>query len=141
FNGRTGKLYDADLEMNASVHQFTTIDSPPCSTVGQSGCVSTDVQNTVTHEFGHALGLDHSPDSRSTMFAGAELGETSKRDLGHGSVEFVCTVCPAGGPTLDCDGSPLDLSEKTGGSCTAAPGGPMALLGLLLLGLRRRGGR
>src|SRR5262249_17810827 len=142
FNGRTGKLYDADLEMNASVHQFTTIDSPPCSTVGQSGCVSTDVQNTVTHEFGHALGLDHSPDSRSTMFAGAELGEISKRVLDDGSVEFVCTVYPAGGPTLDCDGSPLDLSEKTGRAGHPEPRGPRGPPGRLLpLPPARGGGR
>jgi hypothetical protein len=141
YNTRTGKLYDADLEMNASVHIFTTIDSPPCTALGQSGCVSTDVQNTVTHEFGHALGLAHSPDPRSTMFAGADLGETSKRILDDGSVEFVCTAYAAGGPTLDCDGSPLDLSDSTTSSCAAAPGGPLAVLGVLLLGLRRRGGR
>ena len=30
------------------------------------------------------------------MFAGAELGETSKRVLDDGSVEFVCTAYPAG---------------------------------------------
>jgi len=141
YNVRTGKLYDADLEMNASVHIFTTVDAPPCTSLAESGCVSTDVQNTVTHEFGHALGLAHSPDSRSTMFAGAELGETSKRVLDDGSVEFVCTAYPAGGPTLDCDGSPLDLSEHTTSSCAAAPGGPLAALGLLLLGLGRRGAR
>ena len=141
FNSRTGKLYDADLEMNASTHVFTTVDAPPCASVTQPGCVSTDVQNTVTHELGHALGLDHSPDPRSTMFAGADLGETSKRVLDDGSLEFVCRVYPAGGPTLDCDGTPLDLSEGGSGSCAAAPGGPCALLGLALLGLRRRGGR
>jgi hypothetical protein len=141
FNVRTGKLYDADLEMNASVHDFTTIDSPPCTALGQTGCVSTDVQNTVTHEFGHSLGLAHSPDPRSTMFAGAGLGETSKRVLDDGSVEFVCTAYAAGGQTRDCDGSPLDLSDNTASSCAAAPGGPLAVLGVLLLGLRRRGGR
>ena len=140
FNVRTGRLYDADLEMNASVHIYTTVDAPPCTAIGEPRCVSTDVQNTVTHELGHALGLDHSPDSRSTMFAGADLGETSKRVLDDGSVEFVCTAYPAGGPTRDCDGSPLDLSENSG-SCASAPGGPLALLGLLALGLRRRGGR
>jgi hypothetical protein len=75
------------------------------------------------------------------MFAGAELGETSKRVLDDGSVEFVCTAYPAGGPTRDCDGSPLDLSERTTSSCAAAPGRPLAALSLLLLGLRRRGGR
>jgi hypothetical protein len=141
FNVRTGRLYDSDLEMNASVHIFTTVDSPPCANLGETGCVSTDVQNTVTHELGHALGLDHSPDSRSTMFAGAELGETSKRVLDDGSVEFVCTAYPAGGATRDCDGSPLDISERTASSCASVPGDPLAVLSLLLLGLRRRGGR
>lgn len=141
FNVRTGRLYDADLEMNAAVHTYSTVDEPPCDLLGQTGCVSTDVQNTVTHELGHALGLDHSPDSRSTMFAGAELGETSKRVLDDGSLEFVCTAYPAGRPSLDCDGTPLDLSESTTGSCAAAPGGPVALLSLAMLTLRRRGGR
>jgi MYXO-CTERM domain-containing protein len=139
FNARTGRLYDADLEMNASVHLFTTVDAPPCTALGQPGCVSTDVQNTVTHELGHALGLDHSPDPRSTMFAGAELGETSKRVLDDGSREFVCTAYPAGGPTRDCDGSPLDVSDPAP-SCSAAPAGPLAVLSLLLLGVRRRRG-
>lgn len=142
YNVRTGKLYDADLEMNAARYLFTTLDAPPCTGLGQTGCVSTDVQNTVTHELGHALGLDHSPDSRSTMFAGAELGETSKRVLDDGSVEFVCTAYPAGRPSMDCDGTtPIDLSENTS-SCASARGGPFALLSLALLGLRRRrGGR
>ncbi len=139
YNTRTGRLYDADLEMNASVHRFTTVDAPPCSGLDMIGCVSTDVQNTVTHEFGHALGLAHSPDPHSTMFAGAELGETSKRVLDDGSVEFVCTAYPAGGPTLDCDGTPLDLTNAAG-SCTVAPTGPFAILTLALAGLRRRGG-
>ena len=141
YSTRTGKLYDADLEMNASVHVFTTVDSPPCSSLAQTGCVSTDVQNTVTHELGHALGLDHSPDPRSTMYAGADLGEISKRVLDDGSLEFVCTAYPAGGPTLDCDGTPLDVTDRTAGSCAAAPGGPFALLALALLGLRPRRGR
>ncbi len=139
YNSRTGRLYDADLEMNASVHLFTTVDAPPCSGPDLPSCVATDVQNTVTHELGHALGLAHSPDPRSTMFAGAERGETSKRVLDDGSLEFVCTVYPAGGPTRDCDGSPLDLTDDTASSCSVAPSGPFALLALALVALRRRG--
>lgn len=139
FNSRTGKMYDADLEMNATVHTFTTVDSPPCTELGESDCVSTDIQNTVTHEFGHALGLAHSPDPRSTMYAGSVLGETSKRVLDDGSQEFVCTAYPAGQPTRDCDGSPLDLSDQGPSSCGAAPLGPLGLL-VALLGLRRRRG-
>ena len=57
FNVRTGRLYDADLEMNASVHIFTTVDAPPCTDArARAGCVSTDVQNTVTHELGSRAG-------------------------------------------------------------------------------------
>jgi uncharacterized protein (TIGR03382 family) len=144
YNSRTGRMYDADLEMNAGVHTFTTIDSPPCTGPGQTGCVSIDVQNTVTHELGHALGLDHSPDPRSTMYAGAEIGEISKRVLDDGSAAFVCAAYPAGGPTLDCDGSPLDLTDTTASSCAAAPAGPAGSLAVLALLLgargRRRGG-
>ena len=137
YNPATGRMYDADLEMNAAVHLFTTVDSPPCSGPDLPTCVSTDVQNTVTHELGHALGLDHSPDPRSTMYAGAERGETSKRILDDGSVEFVCTAYPAGMATRDCDGLPLDVSDPPS-SCSSAPGTP-ALGGLLaLLGLVRR---
>jgi len=140
YNSHTGRLYDADLEMNASVHLFTTVDSPPCSGPDLPSCISTDVQNTVTHEFGHSLGLAHSPDPRSTMFAGADRGETSKRVLDDGSIEFVCTAYPAGRPTLDCDGTPLDLTDTSVGSCSVAPIGPLTLLALALAGLRRRGG-
>ena len=140
YNTRTGKLYDADLEMNSAEHLFTTVDSPPCDGEVLPTCVSVDVQNTATHEFGHALGLAHSPDPRSTMFAGAAPGETSKRVLDDGSEEFVCTAYPQGTLSRDCDGSPIDLSEG-GGSCSAAPVG---LLGLVLaaarLGRRRRVG-
>ncbi|MGZ6162648.1 MAG: myxosortase-dependent metalloprotease, MXAN_2677/MXAN_2678 family [Myxococcaceae bacterium] len=141
YNVRTGRLYDADLEMNAFAHTFTTVDAPPCTSLGETGCVATDVQNTVTHELGHALGLDHAPDSRSTMFAGASLGEISKRVLDDGSVEFVCTVYRAGEETRDCDGLPLDLSETTASSCAAAPVGALGLLTVLLAAGRRRGGR
>ena len=141
YNARTGRLYDADLEMNAAAHTFTTLDSPPCTALGQTGCVATDVQNTVSHELGHALGLDHSPDGRSTMFAGASLGETSKRTLDAGSVAFVCSTYPAGSDTRDCDGSPLDLGETTTSSCGAAPVGLLSFLAALLAVGRKRGGR
>jgi len=42
-----------------------------------------DYQNIATHEFGHALGLNHPEDSctEETMYAFAEFGETKKRTL------------------------------------------------------------
>jgi len=41
-----------------------------------------DLQNAMTHEVGHALGLDHSPEVLdATMFPSTSAGETKKRDL------------------------------------------------------------
>ena len=70
----------------------------------------------------------------------AERGETSKRVLDDGSLEFVCTAYPAGTPTRDCDGSPLDLTDSSTSSCGAAPVGVLGLLVALLRLHRRRGG-
>jgi hypothetical protein len=141
FATSNGQLLDADIELNAASHLFTTVDGPPCTDVDALTCTSIDVQNTVTHELGHTLGLAHSPDGRSTMFAGAERGETKKRVLDDGSQEFVCTAYPQGQQSRDCDGSPLQV-RVPGTSCGAAPVGLLALGGLLVGRLRepRRNG-
>jgi hypothetical protein len=44
-----------------------------------------DIQNIVTHEIGHAVGLSHSPnDPQATMYATSKTGETLRRTLGLG---------------------------------------------------------
>ena len=41
-----------------------------------------DVQNAMTHELGHMLGLDHSTSSKlNTMYPSCSLGETTKRTV------------------------------------------------------------
>ena len=40
-----------------------------------------DVQNSLTHELGHALGLNHSSNTEATMYGSTMKGETKKRDL------------------------------------------------------------
>src|SRR5207244_5649275 len=74
FNRSTGQLYDADIELNGAPHVddspafiFTANDGPPCSVPGQTGCVRFDIQNTVTHEAGHSIGLDHTTVENATM--------------------------------------------------------------------------
>lgn len=73
-NPKTGTIYDADMQLNETLGRFSACDEtcPP-------GAV--DLQNVITHEAGHFLGLGHSEVDVSTMSARATLGETRKRDL------------------------------------------------------------
>lgn len=40
-----------------------------------------DVQNLMTHELGHLVGLGHSSKKSATMYVDSEFGQTSKRTL------------------------------------------------------------
>lgn len=134
----SGEVLDADVEMNAASATPTIVDSPPCSPGAVStSCVANDVQNAVTHEFGHFLGLAHSPDPSSTMYASEPIGETSKRVLDSGSKQFVCDAYPAGKVSQDCSSSGGSSSSgcSTAGQLPVAPG---VLLLLLSLGILRR---
>jgi hypothetical protein len=81
FSFKTGTIFDADIELNAAPRTegeqflFTTVSSPPCDPSKISAaCVATDVQNTMTHEIGHAVGLDHVDVLGATMEPSAPLG-------------------------------------------------------------------
>ncbi len=126
----TGALLDADIEVNGALSYLSLVDSPPCSPGAITpSCVGNDVQNTVTHELGHALGLGHSPDPTSTMFGTGPLSETSKRILDPVSKQFVCDVYARGLAASDCfdpDGGTEPSGGGTGGrgSGPAGTGGP-----------------
>jgi hypothetical protein len=140
FNPQSGKILDSDIELNAPKFLFTTVDSPPCSVKPpnfQVTCVATDVQNTVTHEVGHFLGLTHTSEVGSTMAPRAEAGEISKRTLDDHSKQFVCDVYPAGKPAQACVVQPVDdVVGKPASGCAAAPGA--LLWGVWALAFRRR---
>jgi hypothetical protein len=129
----TGRIYDADIEANDARFYFTTVDDPPCAdgVISQS-CVVTDVQNTMTHELGHALGLDHAAAQFSTMYFNADPGETSKRVLDSGSAQFLCDAYPKKGVPMDCVTVRARPHLGEGSGCALAPGGVLA--GLLALG-------
>src|ERR1700694_688812 len=145
YDSGSGRLLDADIELNAAGFKFTTLDTPLCpEPAPRYDCVATDVQNTATHEFGHALGLDHTiwrdpvSGQESTMSPTSKIGETSKRQIDRGSHQFVCDVYPKGAPAQDCQ------AVLKSSSCSASPGDPLLALAawvLVWMGrrIRRRG--
>jgi uncharacterized protein (TIGR03382 family) len=138
----TGEILDADIELNDPEFAFTTADGPPCPPGGPTaGCVAIDVQNTVTHEAGHTLGLAHSSDPKATMYAFAPSGETSKRVLHDDDVQGICAIYPKGGPTSVSPGvqPPATPAPPAAGGCGSS-GAPAweALLAAAALGLFRR---
>lgn len=107
-----GTILDTDILLNGVNHKFTT--------TGEAG--KHDVQNILTHEVGHFIGMGHEADpkdSDATMYENAQLnGEIKKRDLagsdlaglhaGYGGVGrkldlFPTTAaCPIERQTLSC---------------------------------------
>jgi hypothetical protein len=136
-----GRIYDADVEFNAAPDKvtgarfnFTTVDGPVCPKGGPyTNCAATDVQNTMTHEAGHVLGLDHTARAGSTMNPSAPTGEISKRIIDDGSKSFVCEVYPKGAAPRDCVINPVSSTLGTALPGCGAAGGPPALLALVAL--------
>jgi len=51
-----------------------------------------NLRNTLTHESGHFIGLDHSPDMDATMYAYAAAGDVKKITLAQDDLNGACTV-------------------------------------------------
>ena len=97
-----GRILDADIEMNAEIYNFGYIEFPWSQTT------IVDVRNTLTHEVGHFLGLDHTradtfvPDEgeentdfrEATMFAETGAGEVKKRSLHPDDIAGLCDIYP-----------------------------------------------
>ncbi len=117
----TGQILGFDIRINSEDHLWTVSEEPDRD----------DIQNMITHELGHALGLDHTEvDTTATMYGSAVSGETTKRELKWDD--------QAGANYLYGDG---DLtSGPFACSASGASGAPawLALLALAGVTLRRR---
>ncbi|MBI5496324.1 MAG: matrixin family metalloprotease [Deltaproteobacteria bacterium] len=103
FNSRSGRILDADIEVNAvprtGGRRYTWAICPDDG----SGCGgANDVENTITHELGHVLGLDHPAVPDATMYASAQPGETKKRTLDTDDENGVCAIYPPGQAATPC---------------------------------------
>jgi MYXO-CTERM domain-containing protein len=163
----SGIIRDADLEVNA--YRFSWADLVKHSDLRGDGQSFHDLQNAVTHEMGHVIGLDHTcylqppplidnsgqptPDCASappdvlatTMFPSANPGDVDKRDLAPDDQLAVCEIYPAAQDPMVC--APGGTDPK---GCACTTGGPAtpglasfvlaAALLLIMRGRRRRAG-
>jgi len=142
YNPVTGVAEEADMELADAAYTFTVTD-------GTEGA-STDVENTITHELGHVLGLDHSTVQESTMYYSSPNGEISKRDLDTDDITGLCVIYE-GIPTIpdssqadavDAGDSGSKPNSASDGGCTAGRHGvskfAVMALSLLALGMMRR---
>jgi hypothetical protein len=157
-----GTIVGGDVELNGINFAWADLQKRP-----ELRAMHQDVQNALTHELGHFIGLDHTcymqngkapptdnhgqqipncgpkapPDVQATtMYASADPGDLSKRDLAPDDTDAVCDLFPAG-KALPC--SPA--AEGKGGCAIAGSGGRggagfaiVAAAAALLVGRRRR---
>lgn len=158
-----GHIVDADIQVNAQDLTFRNLDPGWVN----DGTFPYDLQNALTHEFGHLLGLGHTcwdqlsdfdqpvddmdagvpqcfppPDivKETVMFATISSdAEVSKRYLSKDDIRGVCAIYPQSGDPKSCV---LDMPDD-GCGCRAAGGtsGGAGLTLLTLFALAIAGGR
>jgi hypothetical protein len=154
-NGRDAEIVDADIEMNG-VHFAISDDG---ATSGTAGCHA-DLANTLTHEVGHLMGLDHtcwdgipprpvddqgddvpscSPEAAlsqevrdATMYNFQVCGETKKATPEPDDIAGICAVYALANDPGTCSRVEVD----DGGGCWGcAATGDSAARGSIALGL------
>lgn len=128
-NARTNEILDADVAFNASSHQFKVLTGAAAKTGSAD-----DVQNTITHEFGHVLGLMHSAmEDDLVMYPSAAPGEINKRMLKEDDRQGLLSLY-AGAEAVTSD---VTATPRTEGGCSTS-GLAMLLMPLMLLFFRRQ---
>jgi hypothetical protein len=160
-SSRDGAIVDADIELNG-VNFAISVGGQTSST---AACKA-ELQNTLTHELGHLLGLEHpcrvgndparvdntgapvplcssalnnTRITEATMFNFQDCGETKKESLETDDINGVCTIYPT-----DQDPGTCERVGNQGGCCSASSGAGLPLgpvlgtLGFGALLLRRR---
>ncbi len=130
---RNGMIMDSDILLNGQNYRFTTTNEPGAH----------DVQNIVTHETGHLLGLGHETDpsdSNATMYAFAGPNETNKRTLHDNDLSGIRSAYPGVGNRYAGDLMTTNCLLGRPPSCLAVhesppPSGAKSATALLLLAL------
>jgi hypothetical protein len=134
------RIVDADLEINGVDFRWAILDGPD----DPRGATYQDLPNTITHELGHVIGLDHNcydpgtgrprpvdqngqpvpdcsqapPEIRdTTMFFSAGRGDIGKRTLAADDIAGLCDAYPAKDDPHRCQRVTIPHS-----GCAVAPG-------------------
>ena len=135
FNGETGEIYDANVEINTDLADFALVDSHNSAV---------NLNAVLTHELGHFLGLSHSSNAEATMYNSYNANmETLEAD----DMQAICASLPPGRTTKDADAPrhgysgeccTSDCNGVTSGCCASTIGGTVPasnVLGLWAFGL------
>ena len=122
----THQILEADIAFNVKHTEFAVVGSEHANLKGY------DVQNAMTHELGHALGLAHNTLPNTVMFPSSTPGETSKRALATDDVDGLRFLYA---PPVVAVASPTAAAAR---GCSASGSAPFALVALMMVVLMRR---
>jgi len=128
FNGDTGEIYDANIEINSNQANFALGAT-------QANADRDDLNAVLTHEIGHFLGLSHSNVGDATMYQSYQIGMTS---LERDDMDAICASLPPDRVPLTESSTPrhgfsTECGKAESGCCSstiggqAPPSGPLAL--------------
>ena len=119
-DANTSLIRDADILFNLEEYRFRVLSA------GQpAGGSYYDFQEVLTHELGHALGMNHSEVSEAVMYGHGYIGDTGRRALRVDDQEGVQVLYAS---VQDPQAGEVGCSSATGGSGLAGLAGLLALL-------------
>ncbi len=134
FDSLTGDLLTVEVAVNAFAFRWAAGDD--CLTGADD--FQYDLESTLAHEVGHAVGLRHSEDQDATMFTRPQPCARERRDLADDDLAAIAALY-GGASASD---QPIDEEQPAGGSASGggSGGAPLFLIaaGAMVVARRRR---